>query len=612
VRCSSTSSLLDALPLCGLLLVLSASSAQGAEVHLASVPSGCFIVKLFERCEVTVKVEGDIRNPYDPDEVTLEATFRPFRGDPVTVQGFYYQPFKRRVEGTREVIQTAGSPVWKIRFTPRRLGLWSYEVRLITPKGRQSLPPKPFVVVPSWHRGFVQLNRQTGSFVFDSGAPFIPVGENLCWGPSVQPLLAYDQWFRDLARRHANYIRVWMAPWSFRLETTETGVGRYDQLRAWQLDYLLERSEQRGLYWQLCLLNHGSFSRTQDPDWDHNPYNEELGGMCRLPNDFLTDPRAKAMCQRLLRYLVSRWGSSPQLTMWELFNEADYGEFRTEDLTGWIDEMSRFLRTIDVNQRPITTSFHQQSPAEVWRLPTIDVIQLHLYDQRDFAEALGGPMIATLKQTFGKPVFIGEFGWTEDVVRKIDDLGIHLHEGLWSSLMGGAYGGALVWFWDSYVHPRGLERHFLAMESFWRGERVEQQTKRVEVSLSDRRLAGWGIGNSERVHLWIRNRAHNLGEYCVYRCELAKARLARARGQPVTLVTYAPRPVRGATVTVRGLDQEGRYRVEWWDTYRGRVMVRSATRVQQGTLTLEVPAVRFDVAAKLTRLQWWELGGALP
>jgi hypothetical protein len=588
--------------------LLVAAGAEAADVKLESVRSACGTVKRFERCELTVKISGRIANPYDPDEVALEATFTPAKGKAVTVPGFHLQPYERISDGGRELIRPSGGPEWRVRFTPRTIGRWSYTVKLVTPKGAQSVPGEPFLVVESPSRGFVLFNPEQGNFRFERGEPFIPIGENLGWGPSAQPLSAYERWFRDLARVRANYIRVWLAPWGFRLETKDTGVGRYDQLRAWYLDQLFDRSAAEGLYWQLCLLNHGAFSRSQDPDWHNNPYNETLGGMCRAPNEFLTDPRARAMFRRLLRYLVARWGDSPQLVMWELFNEADFGEFNGPDLVAWTQEMAAYLQTADVNHRAVTTSFHKHPPEGVWALPTMSVVQLHVYDERDFLAAFQGPKVAEAKAAYKKPVFIGEFGWINDIMRKFDDIGIHLHEGLWASLMAGTTGSALVWYWDVYVHPNGLERHFRAVEAFWKGEQLARNLPPVKLSLSSAELDGIGIGRPNRLYLWIRNRAHSLDQYVAYRCEAAKRRLRQERGEAVEPIRYAPPPVRGATATIEGLGWLGRYRIEWWDTYRGRIAARTVGQSQWGRLTVQVPDVGFDVAAKVIKLQWWERG----
>ncbi len=581
------------------------SQRQGTEaVRLGAVTLEQSVVDLFGLCELTVELSGIIRNPYDPQEVDLEALFHPPEGQPVRITGFYYQPFRWDRE---HAIEPLGHPTWKIRFTPRQAGKWSYTVRVKTPQGVQTAPGGTFMVRPSIRRGFVELNRTTGYFQFTTGRPFLPIGENLAWGPSGQVLPAYEKWFRELARQHANYIRVWMAPWSFRLETKETGLGRYDQLRAWQLDYLLERSEQAGLFWQLCLLEHGSFSRTQDPEWQNNPYNAELGGICRLPNDFLKDGQARRLFKQLLRYMVARWGYSPQLASWELFNEVDLSELRMEEVVPWVADMSQELHLLDINRRPITMSFHKADAAAVWSLPTIDTIQWHQYDQRDFPSLFCGPTIPSLKQRFGKPVMVGEFGWISEFVRQVDDRGIHVHDGLWSSLMGGAMGSAMIWYWDLYVHPNKLEQHYRPLARFWATEQPTPQWRRVEVSFKDEDLVGCGIGSPQRAFLWVKNRTHNVDNYLAYRGAIAKQRLLAPRGEAPEPLSYPPRVIQGGTASIAGLAPWGRYRVEWWDPYGdGGRLTRSVASVRHGVLTVEVPELASDVAAKLVKLHWWE------
>lgn len=596
-------------PLSSLFLPVTCGAAQ---VRVVSVKIERPVIELFERCELTIAVDGQVADPFDAEQMALEATFRPPRGAAITVPAFYYQPFEpaddvpgqgKAPDGAKPV----GEPVWKVRFTPREKGIWSYTVTLRVGGGEpQTVSSGTVEVAASARRGFVQIDQATGAYRFERGETFIPVGENLCWPPSAQPLAAYSRWIRDLVQQRANYIRLWLAPWAFRLETKETGVGRYDQLRAWQLDHLLEQSESAGLYWQLSMLDHGSFSQTHDPAWQGNPYNDELGGMCNAPNAFVTDPKAKAMFQRLLRYLVARWGYSPHLVSWELFNEIDLSDITMQDATPWIAEMSGYLRSIDPTARPITISFHHEQAEAVWRLPTIDTVQLHAYDHRDFSTLFGGPMITKLKRQFQKPVMVGEFGWIGEFMRRLDTGGIHLHDGIWASLMGGAMGGGLPWFWDTYVHPNHLERHFRPVAMFWRGEQIRQPLQRLTISVSDADLFAAGMGTANQAYVWFKNRTHNVDDYLAYRCAVTKERLRQARGQPPVPVAYPPRTIEEATATIQGLAWWGRYRIEWWDPYRGQVQEQTVASVWNGSLTVPLPTVRFDLAAKLIHLQWWE------
>ena len=598
------------LLLAGLASGFFVAPAWAAEpIRLGKVQlSGCQTVKLFERCEITAELSGKINNPFDPNEVRLEATFNPPRGQPTVVHGFYYEGLDTVEEDGKETVKPSGQGVWKIRFSPRATGRWLCRLRLITASGAQSGPEAPFLVVESASQGFVRLDKKRGIFQFDRGAIFLPIGQNLCWGPGTQPLQAYDKWMSELSKQKANYIRVWMAPWGFRLENKEKGLGRYDQLRAWQLDELFERCQRMGIYVQLCLLNHGAFSRNQDPDWHNNPYNQKLGGMCRIPDEFATNPKAKMMYQRLLQYMVNRWGYSPNLAAWELFNEGDFGEFRVDDLNAWTVEMSQYLRSIDPIQRPITTSFHHEVPDVVWNAPAIDTVQVHVYDSRDFPSLFAGGLIKDLKDKYHKPVFIGEFGWIGDFVRKFDDIGIHMHEGLWGSLVGGASASAMIWYWDSYVSPNKLEKQYRALEAFWRDEATDGKSLPVNLSFSDSDLAGWGIRRGGRIYGWVKNKNHSVDQYLAYRCELAKQKLTAARGGTVKPIVYPVRVVNGATVQFKGLGRFERYRVEWWDTYRGRIISRGFSRTSKGEVVVDVPKVQYDLAMKLIALQWYEQG----
>ena len=592
------------------LLWLGPAPVEAAPPKLRSAAAAAATIQRFERCELTIQVDGAVKNPFDPDEISIDAVFSPPKGASITVPGFYMQPYRRMANGGRETVEEDGPPVWKVRYTPRQAGRWSYEVRLRTAAGVQRLAQQPLLVTESTNKGFIQLDPKTKQFRFETGESFIPIGENVCWGPGTNPNKSYDQWLQQLALNRANYARLWFAPWGFRLETKDTKAGWYDQLRAWQVDQLFERSEAEGIYWQVCMLNHGSFSRTQDADWQNNPYNEIMGGPCRQPNDFLVNPLAKKLFERLLRYTVSRWGYSPQVASWELFNEADFGDFKYPDLVAWTGDMSQFLRSIDVNHaRPLTTSFHKASGEEVWKLPGIDTVQLHVYDRRDFGEAFGSSKLTELKRTYQKPVFIGEFGWIQDVVRKFDNLGIHMHEGLWASMIGGAAGSAMIWYWDTYVAPNKLEQHFRGLEAFWRGEALGIHTQPATVSVSKEGLAGWGLSGTDRTYIWIKNRAHTVDQYIAYRCEVAKRRLRHARGErTIPLEPYAPPLIQGAELTISGLQTLGRYRIEWWDTYRGRIISRELVNSRWGKVTVTMPDVRFDIAAKLIKLQWWERG----
>ena len=146
--------------------------------------------------------------------------------------------------------------------------------------------------------------------------------------------------------------------------------------------------------------------------WKLNPYAELNGGPCTKPNDFFTDARARATYQKRLRYLVGRYGYSPQLLAWQFFNEIDnvFGALNGDDVIAWHREMGRWLHAHDPYGHLVTTSLTGGSERpEMWSLPELDFSMYHSY-----AEPAPGKGAAWVGETFvkryGKPVMIGEFG----------------------------------------------------------------------------------------------------------------------------------------------------------------------------------------------------------
>ena len=100
------------------------------------------------------------------------------------------------------------------------------------------------------------------------------------------------------------------------------------------------------------------------------------GGPCVQPWDFYTDPKAKALFKRRLRYIVARWGAATSLLAWEFCNETQ-GWFETneaaveaeETVVGWYADVTAHLASLDANRRPITTSWwNGTGPVSSWAL----------------------------------------------------------------------------------------------------------------------------------------------------------------------------------------------------------------------------------------------------
>ncbi|MBM4045020.1 MAG: hypothetical protein FJ279_07895, partial [Planctomycetes bacterium] len=90
----------------------------------------------------------------------------------------------------------------------------------------------------------------------------------------------------------------------------------------------------------------------------------------------------------------------------------------------------------------------------------------------------------------------------------------------------------------------------------------------------------YGLQTDALTVLWIHNR---LNQWCF-----------KAAG-------YAPEPLGPARLTLGDL-KDGRYRVEWWDTYKGAVTQTQDVTVRGGLMELHLPPIQTDIACKITRL----------
>src|SRR5690606_5542627 len=146
-----------------------------------------------------------------------------------------------------------------------------------------------------------------------------------------------------------------------------SGLGKYSQRAAGLLDSVLNESERQGIYMQLVLHHHGQVSTGTNAEWNSNgsdnpgnPYNAANGGPCATAADFFTNANAKAYQKKMYRYIVARWGYSTNVLSWELFNEVQFTNGTDAGIDSWHDEMSQYIKALDVHKHIITTSAEEE------------------------------------------------------------------------------------------------------------------------------------------------------------------------------------------------------------------------------------------------------------
>ena len=91
--------------------------------------------QLWQRLEFCVTNVPSAANPFDPDQIRLDATFTLPSGKTMTVPAFWFQDYQRGLSGGYEYLTAVGSPQWRLRFTPVEPG--TYSVSLIIQTNNQ-------------------------------------------------------------------------------------------------------------------------------------------------------------------------------------------------------------------------------------------------------------------------------------------------------------------------------------------------------------------------------------------------------------------------------------------------------------------------------------------
>ncbi len=564
-------------------LLLSLSSMKGGPAVLHAAENARNVGR-YEKFELTLDLWARFQNPYDARDISVTAEITRPSGSSVVLDGFIYREFLRTVSEGKESFDPAGEPVWKVRYAPHETGKHAYSVTVRTRRGASAPLTGDFTVSDSARPGFLRVADGGRSFAFTDGTPYFAVGHNLCWTSEETPLADFESYFRKMSLAGENFSRIWLSSWGIGLETDR--LDELDLADAWMLDQVVQIAEKRGVHFKLCLENFWDFTREKK-----SPYWVEKGGFCKEPRDYFAKVPSKEWAKRKYRYAVSRWGYSPAIFAWELWNEVDYTVPDRPLILEWTREMATYLRSIDPYHHMITTSLGLNNVWEdLWKMPQMDFAQIHTYIRRlgsqiTLSERDAPALIrdeTSRVSRLGKPCLVSEYGYlvTKDDpgMNEVDTKGIHLHNGLWASALSGASGTCMSWWWDSYIEKHGLYHHYDALSKFLRDE-AGWMPSLTHVYGEGATFRIVGLRDDSGGLFWLQNRRNTW-----YRCA--------AKGERFL-------PLRGAILKLSRL-KEGRYTIEWWDTRNGGIITSYEKTVgTDGVLKARAPASASDVGCKV-------------
>ena len=475
-------------------------------------------VPQYERYEVSFQATGAWRNPYDPEQVAIDATFHGPDGRDLTVPAFYFQDYERSDLNGAELLVPHGAPVWKVRFAPPVPGAWKWSLRMTNRGQTIETPEQTFHCTPAkGEHGYVRVSRENPRyFEYDDGAPFFGIAMNMATLGAGR-LSSADRWYTRFAAAGGNYVRSWWCADGTDLEShvsgrLDIGLGKFRQEDSWRIDYLLGLCERHGMAMMCCIETQQALRR--DAWWDSFTYNRANGGPLDTPAEFFTDAEAAKLFRNRLRYIVARWSYSTAVHGWQFWNEVNASnDFAPEPVAAWHRDMAVYLRGIDPAGHIIHTNFgNMDGYRQIDGMPEMEVVSTNIYSRRDMAQTgIWGTRYMTSR--YQKPFILTEYGvghhggWIDE-----DPNGVIVHNGLWGPLTNGSAATGMPWGWSNWIDPQDMYHYWRPVARLVAGVPFSRrQWKPVEVASFTFRDGGHASYYADVfVEGWPRNYAYTL------------------------------------------------------------------------------------------------------
>eukprot|EP00038_Savillea_parva_P025264 m.46951 g.46951 ORF g.46951 m.46951 type:complete len:805 (+) comp6825_c0_seq1:178-2592(+) len=462
-------------------------SASDAPVTMTTIPTAVPLYGTFDIAVDLDRPSGSGTNPFNGTALGASAVFTSPSGPAVHVTPFYYQNYTRsqNKDGT-EHLEPLGSTHFRVRFTPEVPAQWTWTLTGCSAGG--STTGTFNVVADGSHRPFVRVSE--GGHYFAAGdAPVFLLGQDIVF-PGRDPILTtynytnlykyanwstymYDIYLTKMAAQGGNYVRLWIG-----LSCNATGAtplslaggpagsfGRYDLEAAWRIEYIIQLAERLGINVLLCFEAQQSLQML----FNVSVYAASQGGPLTKPTDWWMNKHIRDEFKQRLLYAVSRYGYSTSLFSWQMFNEwNDFPGYNTAPALPLFQEYKAFVVSVDPYRHLIHNSFGADPVAEF--LPELPFATYHRYGPPDMT-TYAADHIGPLGTASGIPFFWGEFGlntngpddgtawWTQDASN------MHVHNALWASMVSGAAGGAMHWWWHEF-DDHDAYREFAPVRAF--------------------------------------------------------------------------------------------------------------------------------------------------
>ncbi|HLC96712.1 MAG TPA: cellulase family glycosylhydrolase [Candidatus Nanoarchaeia archaeon] len=231
---------------------------------------------------------------------------------------------------------------------------------LIPNKNNPNISPYVSPPVDKITANWITISESGRYFVFEDGNDFFPIGTALngayiTYDATEQEFIDY---FKGMKASGENFVRIDTEGFSWNddyagvkkkvddgtITFLENPAGAFNEEYAKKLDRFFKLAQENDVYVELLIFSH---SCTLSDKFDLFPYYKGNGGPITKLAELRSNSEAKDLFKQRLRYISDRWGNSPNLFMYELYNEIEWlacGAGNANDSKNWVEEMGNYLR----------------------------------------------------------------------------------------------------------------------------------------------------------------------------------------------------------------------------------------------------------------------------
>lgn len=538
------------------LLAASGLLAQNGAPAISRRSENGARIGLYEKYEILIDLDHAVyTNPFDPDEVDVQAVFTAPSGRQWRIGGFYDNYNNRNL--------------WKLRFAPNETGNWRYTLTVTTSAGTGSSPSYLFEAAASAHHGWLHTSTINPHYlVHDDGTPFFGIAMFWPWGIAEPGL-------NTLQSLGCNWVGFWNITYdtgNTLIESMSSGLGRYDQNKCKRIDDILEWLEERDMALSLSIWPHDLFCQSLPgwaQRWNDNPYKQ----LCDVL-EIYENETAWGYMEKQYRYIIARWGYSRAMGPWEIINEISgtdaWAAGRTAAADAWTRKSYTFLRAHDPFDRPVTASQHG---GKFWTVGygIFDLPNMHLYEtDGGTARYANNPVRSSvwayhdaarrMWEGFSKPSILGEAGGGSSknfggYAPGSAEYTRMFHNALWTSWSSGQAASPMWWAFNSHQSDIRFQEQLKAFSRVVPGiEYARRAFLPAEVTVSGADV--FAMTDGTMAFGWTREE---------WGRDLARR-----------------------TLTLHGL-QDSVYTLTWYDTWKGEGIALHTQPCSAGVLIDEVP-----------------------